>query len=52
MHYQRVKGLYQPEKKALKNHDRMGLKSLQRELNQLLREARGKHRDVIEFGMQ
>lgn len=33
---------------AFRNHDRVGLKSVQRELNQLLGEARRKHKDVIE----
>lgn len=36
------------KKMAFRNHDRLGLKSVQKELNQLLREARRKHRDVIE----
>lgn len=33
---------------AFRNNDRMGLKSVQRELNQSLKEARRKYRDVIE----
>ena len=36
------------KKMAFWNNDRMGLKSVQRELNQSLREARRTHRDVIE----
>ena len=43
-----VKDCIDRKKLALKNNDRVGLKMVQRELNQRLREARKHHRDTIE----